>query len=100
MLRLRSSTGQVAAEYMGVLLVVGAIVTALLGSQLHTHIAVEAERAICKITGSTACGEPGEGDDPSGGDPEANQVYDNLARRSSTTPTRSAATPTTTPAPS
>ena len=59
MLRLRSTTGQVAAEYMGVLLVVAAIVTALLGSQLHTHIAVEAQRAICKITGSTACGEPG-----------------------------------------
>jgi Zn-dependent metalloprotease len=114
MLRLRSTTGQVAAEYMGVLLVVAAIVTALLGSQLHTHIAVEAQRAICKITGSTACGEPGvpkgadsdhtpgdpdrnvydaeckddlpgrlvrgEGDGPSGGDPEANQVYDNLGK--------------------
>ena len=99
---------------MGVLLVVAAIVTALLGSQLHTHIAVQAQRAICKITGSTACDEPGvpngadsdhtpgepgrnvydaeckddlpgrlvrgEGDDPSGGDPEANQVYDNLGR--------------------
>jgi hypothetical protein len=50
MLRLRSAAGQVAAEYMGVLLVVAAIVTALLGSQLHTHIAVEAQRAICKIT--------------------------------------------------
>ena len=58
MLRLRSSTGQVAAEYMGVLLVVAGIVTALLGSQLHTQIAVEAQRAICKITGSSACGEP------------------------------------------
>src|SRR3954463_130070 len=114
MLRLRSTTGQVAAEYMGVLLVVAALVTALLGSQLHTHIAVEAQRAVCKITGSTACGEPGvpkgadsdhtpgdphrdvydaeckddlpgrlvrgEGDDPSGGDPEANQVYDNLVK--------------------
>ena len=114
MLRLRSTTGQVAAEYMGVLLMVAAIVTALLGSQLHTHIAVEAQRAICKITGSTACGEPGvpkgadsdhtpgdpdrnvydaeckddlpgrlvrgEGDDPSGGDPEADQVYDNLGK--------------------
>jgi hypothetical protein len=32
---------------------------ALLGSQLHTHIAVKAQRAICKITGSPACGAPG-----------------------------------------
>ena len=44
MLRLRSAAGQVAAEYMGVLLVVAAIVTGLLGSQLHTHIAVEANQ--------------------------------------------------------
>ena len=47
MLRLRSTTGQVAAQYMGVLLVVAAIVTARLGSQLHTHIAVERQRTIC-----------------------------------------------------
>jgi Zn-dependent metalloprotease len=113
--RLSSSAGQVAAEYMGGLLLVAVVIAALLGGQVHTKIAVEAERAICKITGSLACGEPGvpkpegaddsepgepdrevhdaecdndlpgdllrdEGDDPAGGDPEADQVYDNLGQ--------------------
>ena len=41
------------------LLLVAVVIAALLGSQVHTHIAVEVERAICKITGSSACGEPG-----------------------------------------
>jgi Zn-dependent metalloprotease len=112
--RLSSSAGQVAAEYLGGLLLVAVVIAALLGGQLHTKIAVEAERAICKITGSAGCGEPGvptpegadsdpsepdrevhdaecdndlpgrllrdEGDDPAGGDEEANQVYDNLGQ--------------------
>jgi len=64
---------------MGVLLVVAAIVTALLGSQLHTHIAVQAQRAICKITGSTACDEPGvpngADSDHTPGEPDRN-AYD------------------------
>src|SRR5215207_11612833 len=112
--RLRSSAGQVAAEYLGALLLVAVVIAALIGSQLHTQIAVEVERAICKIAGSSGCGEPGvpqagageetpgepdrsvydaecdndlpgrlvrgEGDDPAGGDPEADQVYDNLGQ--------------------
>ena len=113
--RLRATAGQVAAEYMGGLLLVAVVIAALIGSQLHTHVAVEVQRAICKITGSSACGEPGvpqngasgdhkpgdpdrsvydaeckddlpgrllrgEGDDPTTGDPEANQVYDNLGQ--------------------
>jgi Zn-dependent metalloprotease len=113
--RLRAQSGQVAAEYLGALLLVAVIIGALLSTQLHTHIAVEVERAICKITGASACDGPGvpssqgegedapgdpdrsvydaecegdlpgrlvrgEGDDPSGGDPEANQVYDNLGQ--------------------
>ena len=57
--RLRSCAGQVAAEYVGVLLLVAVVVAALIGSQLHTQIAVEVERAICKIAGSSQCGEPG-----------------------------------------
>ena len=56
---LSGSAGQVAAEYMSGLLLVAVIIAALLGSQVHTDIAVEAKRAICKITGSTGCGEPG-----------------------------------------
>src|SRR3954462_12582435 len=76
MLRLRSTTGQVAAEYMGVLLMVAAIVTALLGSQLHTHIAVEAQRAVCKITGSTPGGRARR---PEGRGPFGRDSYDNSA---------------------
>lgn len=59
MSRLRSSTGQVTAEYAGGLLLVAVVVAALLGAQVHTKIAVEAERAVCKIAGLSGCGEPG-----------------------------------------
>ena len=57
--RLRSPAGQVAAEYLGALLLVAVVIAALIGSQLHTHVAVEVQRAICKIAGSEECGEPG-----------------------------------------
>ena len=47
---------------------------------MHTAIAVEAQRAICKITQSTECGEPGvpeaEGsDDSEPGEPDR-EVHD------------------------
>ena len=78
--RLRAQAGQVAAEYLGVLLLVAVVIAALIGTQLHTHIAVEVQRAICKIAGSAACGEPGvpqaqgaDDDDP--GEPDRS-VYD------------------------
>jgi NADH:ubiquinone oxidoreductase subunit 3 (subunit A) len=61
--RLRSQAGQVASEYLGVLLLVAVVVAALLATQLHTQIAVEVERAICKIASSWECGEPGVPDD-------------------------------------
>jgi hypothetical protein len=70
--RLSSSAGQVAAEYVGGLLIVAVVIGALLSGQVHTKIAVETERAICKITGSAHCGQPGvpqapdAGDDPPG----------------------------------
>ena len=77
--RFSSSAGQVAAEYVGGLLLVAVVIGALLGGQVHTKIAVEAERAICKITGSAQCGEPGvpqpedSGDEP--GEPDR-EVHD------------------------
>ena len=78
--RLSSSAGQVAAEYLGGLLLVAVVVGAMIGARVHTTIAVEAERAICKITGSTECGEPGvpeaEGaDDSEPGEPDR-EVHD------------------------
>ena len=56
------------------------VVAALLGSQVHTHVAVEVERAICKIAGSSACGEPGvpeadASDEEQPGEPDRS-VYD------------------------
>jgi Zn-dependent metalloprotease len=80
MSRLRASHGQVAAEYMGALLLVAVVVAALIGSQVHTQIAVEAQRAVCKITGATGCGEPGvpkagASDDNEPGEPNRS-VYD------------------------
>jgi len=78
--RLRATAGQVAAEYVGVLLLVAVIVAAMLGAQVHTQIAVEVERAVCKIAGSAQCGEPGvprpEGSGEDGpGEPDRS-VYD------------------------
>ena len=70
--RLSSTAGQVAAEYLGGLLLVAVVIGALIGAQVHTSIAVEVQRAICKITGSTECGEPGV--------PEA-EASDERARR-------------------
>ena len=82
MLRTRrsSSSGQVAAEYVGGLLLVAVVIGALIGAQVHTTIAVEAERAVCKITGSSECGEPGvpeaeAADDGEPGEPDR-EVHD------------------------
>ena len=82
--RLRSNAGQVAAEYVGVLLLFAVVVAALIGSQLHTQIAVEVERAICKIAGSSQCGEPGvpqadASDEDEPGEPDRS-VYDDECR--------------------
>ncbi len=78
--RLSSSAGQVAAEYVGGLLLVAVVIGALFGGQVHTKIAVEVERAICKITGSAHCGEPGvpqaqDADDTPPGTPDR-EVHD------------------------
>jgi hypothetical protein len=49
--RLRSQAGQTASEYMGVLLVVGAIVAALSASPLASQIANRTKELICQIGG-------------------------------------------------
>jgi Zn-dependent metalloprotease len=78
--RLHEPAGQVAAEYVGVLLLVAVIVAAMLGAQVHTQIAVEVERAVCKIAGSVQCGEPGvprpEGSGEDGSGEPDRSVYD------------------------
>ena len=84
MSRLRSCAGQVAAEYIGGLLLVAVVVAALIGSQLHTQIAVEVQRAICKIAGSSQCGEPGVPQAGASGDEDPGEpdrsVYDDECR--------------------
>src|SRR4051794_30573554 len=51
----RGERGQTAAEYMGVLLLVGVIVLALVGSGVDTTIAKQTKRAVCKIAGDGDC---------------------------------------------
>jgi hypothetical protein len=55
---LRSQRGQVASEYLGMLLVVAAIVGALAAGGLGTRIADHAQEAICEIAGGS-CGPGG-----------------------------------------
>ena len=54
---LRRETGQTAAEYMGVLLLVAVIVAALATSDVGIAIARETSRLICTIGGGTDCRE-------------------------------------------
>jgi len=59
-------TGQAAAEYMGVLLLVGTIVFGLVAStNIGDRVAGAAERLVCQIAGGSGCGEP----DPSAQNP-------------------------------
>lgn len=59
MTRLRSQTGQTSAEYMGILLVLGAVILAVSLTSLDTRIAGGINTAICRIIGA-GC-EGGEG---------------------------------------
>ena len=60
--RWRDEKGQTGAEYMGVLLVVGAIVAGLLGAvDLDGRIAREAARIVCEISGGEDCGKRARG---------------------------------------
>ncbi len=53
---LRRNAGQTAAEYMGVLLLVAAIVGAVVTSDIGISIAREVHRQICSIAGGEDCG--------------------------------------------
>lgn len=63
---LRSQSGQTAAEYMGMLLVVAAIIGALATSGLGDSVAKGAQRAICMIGGGGECA-PGDATADAGG---------------------------------
>jgi hypothetical protein len=62
--RLRSEAGQTAAEYMGVLLIVSAIVAAVVLSNVGERIAFHTKILICRIAGGTDC-------EASAGNPDA-----------------------------
>src|ERR1700754_3044197 len=53
--RLRSDAGQTAAEYMGVLLLVAAIIAAIVLTPVGERIAYESKILICKIGGGENC---------------------------------------------
>jgi hypothetical protein len=57
----RDQRGQVAAEYVGVLLVVAVIVAAFLATGIADNVATEARNAVCRIAGSE-CAETTGGD--------------------------------------
>jgi Flp pilus assembly pilin Flp len=56
MQRLRDSRGQTAAEYLGVLLVVVAVVAAVSHAGVAQAVAGDMQRAVCRIGGGTSCG--------------------------------------------
>jgi len=56
--KLRSQAGQTAAEYLGVLLIVAVIVTALVASSVPQSIASGVRDAICRIAALEACAQP------------------------------------------
>ena len=64
---LRWERGQVAAEYVGMLLLVAVVITALVAAGPARQIADGAARAVCQIAGSDCAGAP----DPSSADPAA-----------------------------
>ena len=56
---MRDERGQTSAEYMGILLVVAAIVGALIASGLHREIAAAARSAVCTVAGESCEGARG-----------------------------------------
>ena len=55
--RLRSEAGQIAAEYLGVLLVVSVIIGSIIASDIGGRVASAMNGAVCRIA-STGCEEP------------------------------------------
>lgn len=84
MSRWRRADGQASAEYVGVLVLVAAIVFALVsaGPSISGTIAKTIERAICQIAQRAECGEPklaggqDEGSEQPPGPEPSRQVYD------------------------
>src|SRR3954462_3089221 len=66
----RGERGQSAAEYVGVLLLVGVIVLAVVGSGVDTTIAKQTKRAVCKIAGDGGCEASATPGTAGGGDSE------------------------------
>ena len=84
---MRDERGQTSAEYMGILLVVAAIVGALLASGLHREVAAAARSAICTITGDSCEGAGGPAAVASSGpDSDGDGVSDRDEQRAGTNP--------------
>ena len=84
---MRDERGQTSAEYMGILLVVAAIVGALLASGLHREVAAAARSAVCTITGDSCEGAGGPAALASSGpDSDGDGVSDRDEQRAGTNP--------------
>ncbi|MFD7865647.1 hypothetical protein [Streptomyces sp. NPDC059783] len=65
----RRDTGQTATEYVGLILVVAAVVTALVATGVGGEIAGKFGTQVCRIVGGGDCGGGGGGADTEAGDP-------------------------------
>ncbi|MGW3655910.1 Tox-REase-5 domain-containing protein [Streptomyces sp. NPDC005151] len=66
MIKWRRDGGQTAMEYLGMVLVVGALIGGLVATGIGAQLTGEMRSAICQLTGS-ACPAPGGGDVEAGG---------------------------------
>jgi hypothetical protein len=84
---MRDERGQTSAEYMGILLVVAAIVGALIFSGVHREIAAAARSAVCTIAGEACEGGAGPATlADRGPDTDGDGVSDRNERRAGTNP--------------
>lgn len=70
-MRWRRETGQVAAEYLGMIFVVLGIIGVLMNSGVRDRIADGIERAICEVAGGTDCGSDRDPDAQNEPNPDA-----------------------------
>ena len=82
---MREERGQTAAEYMGILLVVAAIIGALIASGLPGDIASAAQSAVCRIAGDSCGASPAAVADR-GPDADDDGVSDREEERAGTNP--------------
>jgi hypothetical protein len=84
--RLARETGQTAAEYLGVLLVAAAIITALFGTQISTRISCAVQAQVDKIAGAEHSGCGKDSGAQGGRDTDQDGVPDSVEQSQGTDP--------------